>query len=214
MFIRGLPILTGLAPLIGINLAYWIGVDAGILPSCIPYLDGCTSISATGRYPPGDRLFRAVMLPQAVLLAVTWYFAADWLKSLVPESKAPRAVLAFGLIGAAALILYVSYLGTKEPFYELMRRFGIYFYFLGSGIAQLVLTLALKRSRWRQAMLWVVVLPWLLGLANFAQKALRADPDRIENVIEWVVSVMMQVWFLLLYVGWRKTGFRVAVTTH
>ena len=52
-----------------------------------------------------------------------------------------------------------------------------------------------------------------MGLANFAQKALRADPDRMENVIEWVVSVLMQVWFLLLYVGWRKTGFRVAVTT-
>lgn len=213
MLIRGLPVLTGLMPLVGINLAYWIGVDAGILPSCIPYLDGCTSISATGRYPPGDRLFRAVMLPQSVLLAATWVFAAEWLKILVPDSKAPRSVLVFGLLGALALILYVSYLGTKEPFYELMRRFGIYIYFLGTGIAQLVLTLALKRSQWRQAMLWVVAIPWLLGLANFAQKALRADPDMMENVIEWVVSVLMQVWFLLLYVGWRKTSFRVAVTT-
>lgn len=214
MLIRGLPILTGLLPLAGVNIAYWIGVDAGILPSCIPYLDGCTSISATGRYAPGDRLFRAVMLPQSVLLAATWVFAAAWLRSLAPESKAPRAVLVFGLLGALALILYVSYLGTKEPFYELMRRFGIYIYFLGSGIAQLVLTLALKPSRWRQAMLWVVVIPWLLGLANFAQKALRADPDMMENVIEWVVSLLMQVWFLLLYVGWRKTDFRVAVTTR
>ncbi len=213
MHIRSLPLFTGLLPLVGINAAYWIGVDAGILPSCIPYIEGCTSISATGRYPPGDRLFRAVMLPQSVLLAVTWYFAATWLKTLLPESKAPRAVLVFGLLGALALILYVSYLGTKEPFYELMRRFGIYIYFLGTGVAQIVLTLALKRSSWRQAMLWVVAIPWVLGLANFAQKALRADPDHMENTIEWVVSVLMQVWFLLLYVGWRKTGFRVAVTT-
>jgi len=214
MLIRGLPLVAGLLPLAGINLAYWIGVDAGILPSCIPYLEGCTSISATGRYPPGDRLFRAVMLPQAVLLAATWYFAAHWLRSLAPQSKAPRAVVVFGMVGAVALILYVTYLGTKEPFYELMRRFGIYIYFLGTGIAQIVLTLALERSRWRQAMLWVVVTPWLLGLANFVQKALRTDPDMMENTIEWVVSLLMQVWFLLLYVGWRKTGFRVAVTTR
>lgn len=214
MLIRGLPLVTGVLPLVGINLAYWIGVDAGILPSCIPYLDGCTSISATGRYPPGDRLFRAVMLPQAVLLAVTWYLAATWLRSLAPNSKGPRAVLVFGLVGAAALIIYVSYLGTKEPLYEFMRRFGIYIYFLATGLAQLILTLSLERSRWRQAMLWVVVTPWILGLANFAHKALRDDTRMMENTIEWVVSVLMQVWFLLLYVGWRKTGFRIAVTTH
>ncbi len=214
MLIRGLPILTGLLPLVGINLAYWVGVDAGILPSCIPYLEGCTSVSATGRYPPGDRLFRAVMLPQSVLLAVTWVFAAAWLKSLAPHSKAPRAVLVFGLIGAVALILYVSYLGTKEPFYELMRRFGIYFYFLGSGIAQLVLTLALKRSSWRQVMLWMVIIPWLLGLTHLAQKALGVEPEGMDNTLEWIVAALMQIWFLLLYVGWRRTGFRIAVSTR
>jgi len=213
MLSRGLPLVTGLAPIIAVNLAYWIGVDAGVLPSCIPYLDGCTSISATGRYPPGDRLFRAIMLPQSVLLAATWFLAVAWLRSLRPESKAPTWVLVSGLLGAAALILYVSYLGSKEPFYELMRRFGIYVYFLGTGLAQLILTLALKHSRWRRAMLWVVVIPWLMGLANFAQKALRTDPDALENMIEWIVSVLMHVWFVLLYVGWRRTGFRVAVIT-
>lgn len=213
MVIRGLPIITGLAPLIGINVAYWIGVNADVLPSCIPYLDGCTSISATGRYAPGDRLFRAVMLPQAVLLAVTWHFAALWLRSLSPSSKAATPALVCGLVGAVALILYVSYLGSKEPFYELMRRFGIYLYFLGTVFGQMILTLGLERSRVRQSMLWVVAVPWLLGLANFVQKALRENPGQMENTIEWIVSVFMQVWFLLLYVAWRKTNFEVAVRT-
>jgi len=213
MVIRALPLVTGLAPLIGINVAYWIGVNADILPSCIPYIDGCTSISATGRYPPGDRLFRAIMLPQAMLLAMTWHFAALWLRSLSPNNKAATPALVCGLVGAAALILYVSYLGTKEPFYELMRRFGIYFYFLGTAIGQIILTLGLERSRLRQSMLWIVAVPWLLGLANLAQKALRANPDRMENTIEWIVSVFIQVWFLLLYVAWRKTDFDVTVRT-
>lgn len=213
MVIRGLPLVTGLAPLIGINVAYWMGVNADVLPSCIPYIDGCTSISATGRYPPGDRLFRAIMLPQAVLLAMTWYFAALWLRSLSPNHKAATPALVCGLVGAAALILYVSYLGTKEPFYELMRRFGIYFYFLGTAIGQIILTLGLERSRLRQCMLWIVAVPWLLGLTNLAQKVLRANPDRMENTIEWIVSVFIQVWFLLLYVAWRKTDFDVTVRT-
>lgn len=211
--IRVLPLLTGIVPLIGINLAYWIGVNADILPSCIPYIEGCTSISATGRYPPGDRLFRAVMLPQSVLLAGTWYFAALWLRSLSPRSKAATPALVCGLVGAGALIVYVGYLGSKEPIYELMRRFGIYFYFLGTAIGQMILTLALARSRLRQAMLWIVAVPWILGLANFAQKALRADPGMMENTIEWVVSVFIQIWFLLLYVSWRRTDFGVSVRT-
>lgn len=212
MLVRGLPLVTGLVPLVGINLAYWIGVDNDILPACIPYLDGCTSISATGRYPPGDRLFRAIMLPQAVLLAVTWYLAASWLRSLSPQTKAAAPALVFGLVGAAALILYVSFLGTKEPFYEFMRRFGIYLYFLGTGIAQIVLTFGLEDSRWRRAMLWVLAVPWALGILNFAQKAVREDSRGLENAIEWIVSVFLQVWFLLLYVGWRRTHFRVTVT--
>ena len=81
MSIRAIALVAGLAPLIAVNLAYVIGVNAEVIPACTPYWDGCTSISAAGRYPPGDRLFRAVMLPQAVILAVTWYLAAHWLRS-------------------------------------------------------------------------------------------------------------------------------------
>lgn len=213
MVIRSLLLITALGPVIGINLAYWIGVDANVLPSCFPYIDGCTSISSTGRYPPGDRLFRAVMLPQSVLLAVTWYFSVLWLRSLAPRSRSSKAVLFFGLVGAAALVLYVSYLGTKEPIYELMRRFGIYLYFIGTVFAQMILTLSLPDSKVRQAMLWMLAIPWILGILNFAQKSLRADPGRMENSIEWIVSLLIQAWFLLLYIEWRRTRFRISVRT-
>lgn len=213
MVIRSLLLITALGPVIGINLAYWIGVNADVLPACFPYIDGCTSISSTGRYPPGDRLFRAFMLPQSVLLAVTWYFTVLWLRSLSPVTRSGNAVLFFGLAGAAALVLYVSYLGTTGPFYELMRRFGIYLYFIGTVFAQMILTLSLPRSRARQAMLWVLAIPWVLGILNFAQKSLRAEPDRMENSIEWIVSLLIQAWFLLLYLEWRRTRFRLSVST-
>ncbi len=215
MGIAALPLLACVAPLAGINLAYWIGVNADVLPSCIPYIDGCTSISATGRYPPGDRLFRAVMLPQAVLLAGTWYLAALWLKSLNPSTRAAAPALACGIVGAVALIVYVTYLGSRDPIYEVMRRYGIYFYFAGTVFAQLFLTFALEPSRLRRAMLATVAVPWVLGLVNFLQKAYGSNPDLLENTIEWIVSVFMQLWFLQLCLYWRKTGFRLtAHTTH
>ena len=211
MLIRGLPLIACLAPLIGINLAYWIGADHNVLPSCIPYLDGCTSISSTGRYPPGDRLFRAVMLPQAAVLAFTWYFAALWLRALKPDSKAGTTVLVSGITGALALIVYVSYLASNDPFYEFMRRYGIYFYFVGTALAQLVLSLALDRSPVQRAMVWVIVTPFALGIINLVQKAILGSENNNENRIEWIASLMMQAWFVLLWVAWRKTRFNIRV---
>ncbi len=213
MTIRALPLLACLVPLVGINIAYWIGADNNVLPSCIPYIDGCTSISSTGRYPPGDRLFRATLLPYAAILAMTWYFAALWLKSLKPTSRAAPVILVSGVVGAVALVMYVSYLASHDPFYEIMKTYGIYFYFVGTALAQLVLSLALDRSPVQRAMVWVTVTPFALGLINFAQKAVLGSLNSNENRIEWIASLLMQVWFVLLWVAWRKSRFDVRVRT-
>ncbi|MEL7187801.1 MAG: hypothetical protein AAFN50_15425 [Pseudomonadota bacterium] len=76
MMVRWLPLIAGLVPLIGVTSAYLLGTHADVLPKCIPYLDGCTSISATGRYLPGSLLFKAALFPQAAVLAFVWWFAS------------------------------------------------------------------------------------------------------------------------------------------
>ena len=212
MVIRGLLLVAALAPVIGVNLAYWIGVTHDNLPSCIPYIDGCTSISSTGRYPPGDRLFRAVMLPQAVLLAVTWYATALWLRAVRPEAtRAATTALVAGLLGALALIIYVSYLASNDPFYEVMRRYGIYFYFVCTVVAQIAVSLVVPVATLRRVMLGIMVTPFALGLLNFAQKAIVENPDQTENVIEWIVSLLMQLWFVVLWLAWRRTHLAIDV---
>lgn len=209
MIIRGLLLLTGLAPIIGVNLSYWIGVQYANLPECIPYIDGCTSISSTGRYPPGDRLFRAVMLPQAVLLTVTWYLTTQWLRACRPDVKHTTTILVGGIGGAAALIVYVSYLASNDPFYEIMRRSGIYFYYVLTALAQIVTTLLMERSRLRNVMLLIMATPFVLGLLNFIQKALLSNSGNIENTVEWIVSLLMQTWFICLWLAWRRSGFQL-----
>jgi len=212
MPVRLLPLIAGFAPLVGINLAYWIGVNADVLPSCIPYFDGCTSISATGRYAPGNMLFRAIMLPQAVILLLTWYFSALWVRAVLPSSKAPPTVIVAGLIGAVSLIIYVTFLGTRAPVYEFMRRFGIYFYFIGTVIAQIAISAAIleRLPRHARVMLWICAVPFVLGLLNLVLKSVLADADMAENRIEWIVALMMQAWFFVLYLAWRATGFEIA----
>jgi hypothetical protein len=221
MLLRGLPLYTGIAPVVAVTIAYWLGVSNDVLPACMPVLDGCTSISATGRYPPGSFLFRAIMLPQAVVLALLWTLAAGWLNALSRTEGSNKLLLVAGLLGALALVLYVTLLGTKLPWYELMRRFGIYFYFLGTAVAQLVLAINLlkvarqpradKLRRYALAMLWLCGLPFALGILNLVLKTILDDADFMENRIEWMAAILMQGYFVVLYLAWRHTGFTTSV---
>lgn len=211
--IRVLPLFVGIVPVIGVVAAYWLNVNAGVLPACLPLLDGCTSISSTGRYMPGSMPFRAVLLPQAAFLVVLWWMGVGWLKHVAPASRVHYVVLFSGAVGAVALVVYVTVLGIKQPFYEFMRHFGIYFYFFGTAIAQIILTVAMPHSRHRIAMLWVIGTPLALGLTNWAQKLWLGDSDIFENSIEWISALLMQVWFVLLYFAWRKSGITVSVRT-
>ncbi|MDX1509013.1 MAG: hypothetical protein R3358_12080 [Woeseiaceae bacterium] len=218
MFVRLLPLIAALAPILGANLAYWLGVRADVLPSCIQYFDGCTSISAAGRYPPGSYLFRAVHLPYAALLSVVWYFNYLWLTAVEGQAHRlrRRVMFGFGLVGSLALIVYVTFLGTSEPIYEFMRRGGIYFYFLSTAIAQVATTLALLHID-KRVFAWMLVtslLPFALGIDNLVQKEVLPFEiaDLVENQIEWIAALTMHVWFIVLYAAWRRQGFEVSVT--
>jgi hypothetical protein len=131
------------------------------------------------------------------------------------------AIQVSGMVGALALIIYVTFLGTTEPFYEFMRRFGIYFYFLGTVLAQLFVALSLRNIRNESLghlpdlLLWLSISPFVLGILNLVQKAVLAHDiaDALENSIEWIASVLMQAYFVALYFAWRRTGFDVRVTT-
>jgi hypothetical protein len=221
MNMRIVPIATGLMPIIAIHACYLIAVQYAGLPACIPYLEGCASISATGRYPPASYLFRAVMLPTTILLCAYWILNVAWLRAIEKAANLPqsshRVISIFGIAGALSLILYVTFLGTAEPFYEFMRRFGVYLYFLFSVIAQLLLassSLKLSRSignpvllRIARVQLLLSIAPFALGVLNTVLKSVLTDADRPENVIEWIFALMMQVFFLLSYYAWRNTGF-------
>ncbi len=224
MLIRWLPLLAGILPFLAANLAYWLGVMHDVLPSCLPYIDGCTSISSTGRHPPGSLLFRAVHLPQGVLLLFLWYISVQWLRALGPgvRRSTELVVLISGTIGALALIVYTTYLGTTESFYEFMRRFGIYCYFLGTVLAQLFLALSFLRHAkslrspalviMARAMLWLCLTPFVLGGLNLIFKALLVDAGAVENRIEWIAAASMQAYFVVLYYAWRRTKIAFEVT--
>lgn len=226
MLLRLLPLIAGAVPLAAVFGAFWIGVVNEVLPFCIPLIDGCVSISATGRRPPGSFLFRAVMMPQSMLLLIVWFFSILWLRSLEPrlQRSTSVAILSSGVVGSLALIVYVTFLGTKEPVYEFMRRIGIYFAFLGGGVAQILIAIALHRIsksssldrllNTARIMLVLCSIPLSLGILNVILKSILDDPGHIENRIEWIVFVVMQCYFFVLYDAWRYTGFTASVSAR
>ena len=223
MLPRFLPLLAGLMPFTAMVGAFIIGRAYDVLPPCNPVLDGCLSISATGRRPPGSFLFKALMLPYSLVLAFLWFYAVEWLRALNPKltKAASSAILISGIVGALALIVYVTFLGTKEPIYEFMRRTGIYFAFLGTGLAQLFVALALLRlARWEpwrnllgvaRILVGLSVALFGLGILNIIMRQVLEDPDAAENIIEWVAALGMQLHFVMLYGVWRATGFSASV---
>ena len=226
MLLRLLPLIAGVVPLAAVFGAFWIGVANEVLPFCIPLIDGCVSISATGRRPPGSFLFRAVMMPQSMILPIVWFFSMLWLRSLEPRLRwsTSVAILASGVIRSVAMIVYVTFLGTKEPIYEFMRRAGIYFAFLGGGVAQIVIAFALHRIsrsskhdrllKTARIMLGLCSIPLVLGILNIILKSSLDDAGNSENRIEWIVFVVMQCYFFVLYDAWRFTGFTASVSAR
>jgi hypothetical protein len=224
MMLRNLPLLVGLIPIIAVFTSYWIAINTAEVPSCNPFIDGCTSVSATGRYPPASFLFKGAMLPQSVILACYWLFNVAWLRGLIvaagrmPKNTYPVGV--FGVTGALFLILYVTFLGTQEPFYEFMRRYGVYMYFALNVVAQIILAskvlpvarqLSHKRlvglTRLQLILAWF---PFALGALNLILKATLENSDAAENRIEWIFAMQMQLYFLVTYFSWRETQFRLS----
>ncbi len=213
-----LPLVVFLFPLLAVNLAWWISTQAQAIPSCIPYLHGCASISAAGRGEPAIFMFRGAMIASAVLTMLFWVLASAWLRALaVPSAPRLRAMVLLGIGGSLFLIVYVVYLGTEGEAYRLMRRYGINFYFGLSYLAQVILAGYVWRygkgwglSPWlSRVMLLSCALLLLMGLASIPAKDWALDRKAISNILEWNLSLLMVMFYGFSQLAFQKTGFQV-----
>jgi hypothetical protein len=213
-------LLCGLVPLLTVHACYVLSASAGVIPACIPYVDGCTSISATGRHGWGYVLFKAGMLPSALLLLVYWRLCRDWLRAAGDaDGPALRTLLWLGTAGALGMLLYTVFLGHQGEIYNLLRRFGVTLSLGLTVLAQLLLVWRLRRVRANtgqalcppgilRAKTGLVTALLLLGLGSIPVSNFIADKDPVENAIEWVFCLLMSGFYLLTAVAWRRSGFR------
>ena len=67
-----LPLLIAVLFLVAAHAAYLLSIQAGHVPACMPYMEGCVSISRAARHGLGNHLFRMLVIPCAVLHALVW----------------------------------------------------------------------------------------------------------------------------------------------
>lgn len=210
-------LLVGVLPILVVNLCLVISIEAQTIPSCIPYLEGCTSVSAAGRNPPAIYLFRLVMLPTAAALILFWVINHRWLNLMRAEPETRSTVILWlGVIGAVFLGVYVTFLGTEGDFQRLMRRYGIYVFFAFTALAQLLtardMLATAEANGDRRIRLHALIILWLcagmlvMGLTNVVLKEVLPDPDPAENIIEWNFAILMQAFFLIAWRSWKHTG--------
>jgi hypothetical protein len=221
-----LPLLAGALPLAGIALAFPLAVSEGQFPACNPLIEGCVSISRAARHGLPNHLFRALLLPAAVLQGLVWWLSAPWLRAIgSPPTRLLRWVPWLGLAAMMFLILYGTFLGTEGTWYRWMRRYGVIFYFGFTCILMLVVSGAVHRAATdhgrlrtsaRVLLALCLALPFL-GVVNSIAPLLMADPaavDRFENATEWWGGLVFTLFFGMIAVLWRRTGYtmRTALT--
>jgi hypothetical protein len=209
-------LLAGLLPIFAAHGAYLVNVCTGSAIGaefvCMPYFEGCVSISRAARSGPGLLLFRALMLPNVFLLLLTWEYVRRWLLALNACSRKRAWTIAIlGMVGALFLVFYVTSLGTEGEWYRWQRRYGVTVYFGGTALAQLLLVAVLWPQR-RQldegrllkpiaSLMGLICVQWLLGVFSAFKRLIFDDPDfidRLENVIEWWYALPMATGFIVI----------------
>lgn len=206
--------LAALLPLAAANLAYLISATQELVPWCVPYVEGCTSVSRAARVGAANMVFKALMLPYSVALALFWWTAAGWVGEVAPMHRRTRAALPLlGLVAAVATAAYTAALGVDGEFYQWMRRYGINLSFAFTVLAQILTTNALAREpdvprALRRAMVLMCLAMLLLGLASIPLQYFSSSRSPAMNSLEWTFSVLMLLFFPLIGAAWRRTGFR------
>ena len=219
-----LPVLGALLPALAAIVALRISVAQEFVAACNPFIDGCVSISRAARYGLANHVFRALVLPAAVLQSLTWVLCAAWLARCGANGNSLRWIAGLGVLAGVCLVLYGSFLGTEGEAYRWMRRYGVIVYF-GFTYLCMAITAAHLRgiaSAGRQSMpvkldaaLVVLLAATLLaGLASAFISRLTDDEafaNRMENIFEWYAGAAFTLYFAGLGWLWRSTRLRVAL---
>ncbi len=224
MRLNFVPLASALLPFAALHLGLALTAHGGHVTWCVPYFPDCVSISATGRHAPASWVFRAAIIPTAVLMALYWRLGFAWLEALgTPMARLNRVMGWLGAAAALGLFAYASVLGEVGEAYRLQRRLGMTLFYAFAFLAQLLMTVqvtALARGgggaplpativRTLKALSAAVA---VLGPLSLLSWAFLEDYRRFEDAFEWWITLLILGHTFASYFAWRASGFEARFT--
>lgn len=204
--------------LITMGLCYAIALNYGSVPVCIPWLEGCAPITATGISYPEAYYFRAGFISSGVLMIIWWYCMRAYLYEMRDEASNYWLKLVFksSILASILLVISVTVLGphmenskVTKGLWQLHTITAVLFFLL-TTINQIAVTWWLNKSikksdhgyatlRVKKVinLLQVVFLIWLFS--NFISELSR----EATNIIEWWLAILSALYLLTGYWDWK-----------
>jgi len=212
---RTLALIIAILPILISNIVYLLSFYEGFLPWCIPYIDGCTSISKAARNGNSLFIFRATMIAYSILLIWFWLYVGQWLKQLYGHTtKIATMIIWLGVVGALFLIVYIDFLGTTGEVNRFMRQYGILMYFICTPIAQILLLRqhynilpSLQKDTIKSStlkyQLFIIILMLAIGIISGILDVTYTKTNESENIVEWNIALLMQLYFIGMFFIWK-----------
>ena len=209
--IRYLSLILFVLPLFTVVVSYIASVKLNLVSSCIPNLDGCTSISRVGRYEPVKYFFKPFMYLFGVFLFFYWRENFLKLSLLVSNNRQLMFTYIVGIISVLFLFLYIFFLGESN-IYRFFRKIGIYIYIFFTVIAQVLLAIQyikLKNKDYLNYKFIKFKLILSVSLVSLGVIALPVLVSKIEsfpeikNIISWNYFFLIQLYYLITFFCWK-----------
>ncbi|MGB1090584.1 MAG: hypothetical protein ACPGYX_00570 [Oceanobacter sp.] len=220
---RLIALIAGILPVV-IFVATYIIAAATVenIPWCNPYLDGCTTITATGIEYPGAYLLRAGIISSTAFFVLWWYCTEIWLEQVREIRLSGQAALIVWISMFASLLLAASMAVLSEKMSDSKSTRDLWqfhnitagLFFVLTSVCQIFLTR--KMYRWQSALgagllsLWskvvLAAMQVLIILIAIVLLVLGRFTPEATATIEWWLATVCCLFYVTSYLDWKDFG--------
>ena len=204
------PLIAFILPILTVLISYYLSIKFDYVQFCIPNIDGCTSISQVGRYPPINYFFKTFMFISIFIIFIYWksnYTLLSHNNSLLLY----KITFLLGIFSVIFFALYITFLGEGD-YYRFFRRIGIFIYIFFTVISELLLSISFKKNSYLFKNDKIINLKFYfnLVLSTFGLILLPLviyriiDYPNFKNIVSWNYFILIQINFLITFFCWRK----------
>jgi len=204
------PLIAFILPILTVLISYYLSIKFDYVQFCIPNIDGCTSISQVGRYPPINYFFKTFMFISIFIIFIYWksnYTLLSHNNSLLLY----KITFLLGIFSVIFFALYITFLGEGD-YYRFFRRIGIFIYIFFTVISELLLSISYKKNShlFKNDEIINFKFYFNLVLSTFGLILLPLviykiiDYPNFKNIVSWNYFILIQINFLITFFCWKK----------